>query len=181
MHSRSSRILIVTAVVCFAHQAQAIFQQSTAPPTASPQQAPFELDEATIAQLQQWLESGRYTSRRLTELYLARIDAIDRNGPTLRSIIEANPDALSIASSLDTERKSGRLRGPLHGIPIVIKDNIDTGDRMMTTAGSLALEGSAAPRDAFVVERLRAAGAVIIAKTNLSEWANFRSTKSTSG
>ncbi len=117
----------------------------------------------------------------MTELYLRRIEQLDRQGPELRSISEINPDALAIASSLDEERKAKGARGPLHGIPIVIKDNIDTADRMTTTAGSLALEGSIAPRDAFVVERLRAAGAVIIAKTNLSEWANFRSTKSSSG
>jgi amidase len=145
------------------------------------QSEPFELDEATIAQMQEWMAKGRYSSRQLTELYLRRIDRIDRSGPGLRSISETNPAALAIADTLDAERKSQRVRGPLHGIPIVIKDNIDTADRMMTTAGSLALEGSIAERDAFVVERLRAAGAVIIAKTSLSEWANFRSTKSTSG
>jgi amidase len=142
---------------------------------------PFELEEATIAQLQDWMAGGRYTSQQLTTLYLQRIERIDRNGPRLLSISETNPDALAIAASLDAERKAGKVRGPLHGIPIVIKDNIDTADRMSTTAGSLALEGSIAARDAFVVERLRAAGAVIIAKTNLSEWANFRSTKSSSG
>lgn len=145
------------------------------------QPAKFELDEATIQQMQDWMASGRYTSRRLTELYLRRIDEIDRRGPQLRSISETNPDALAIAGALDAERRAKGPRGPLHGIPIVLKDNIDTADRMTTTAGSLALEGSIAQRDAFVVERLRAAGAVILAKTNLSEWANFRSTKSSSG
>ena len=146
-------------------------------------QAPpaFELDEMTIAQLQDGMASGRYTSRQLVDLYAGRIAAIDRTGPSLRSVIELNPDAGSIADALDAERKAGKLRGPLHGIPVVIKDNIDTADRMMTTAGSLALEGSSAPRDAFVAERLRVAGAVILGKTNLSEWANFRSTRSTSG
>jgi amidase len=151
---------------------------------ATAQQPPserFELDERTVRQLQEGLQSGRYTSRRLVDLYLARIDQIDRRGPTLRSVIEVNPDAAAIADALDAERKSNGPRGPLHGIPVLIKDNIDTADRMMTTAGSLALEGSIAPRDAFVVERLRAAGAVILGKTNLSEWANFRSTKSASG
>ncbi len=127
------------------------------------------------------MAAGRYTSRRLVELYTDRINAIDRSGPTLRSVIELNPDALSIADALDAERKSGHVRGPLHGIPVLIKDNIDTADRMMTTAGSLALQGPPAPRDAFIVGKLRAAGAVILGKTNLSEWANFRSTKSTSG
>lgn len=141
----------------------------------------FELEEATVEQLQQWMQSGRYTSRRLVDLYLERIERIDRSGPMLRSIIEINPDARAIADALDAERKSTGPRGPLHGIPIVIKDNIDTADHMMTTAGSLALEGSIAARDAFVVERLRKAGVVILGKTNLSEWANFRSTKSTSG
>jgi amidase len=150
-------------------------------PRGEQQIQPFELDEATIEQLQQWMANGRYTSRQLTELYLRRIEQIDRRGPQLRSMSEINPDALAIASSLDDERKAKGTRGSLHGIPVVIKDNIDTADRMSTTAGSLALEGSIAARDAFVVERLRAAGAVIIAKTNLSEWANFRSTKSSSG
>jgi amidase len=143
--------------------------------------AAFELDEASIQQLQEGMQSGRYTARRLTELYLARIAQIDRSGPTLRSVIETNPDALGIADKLDAERKAKGARGPLHGIPVLIKDNIDTADGMMTTAGSLALEGSIAARDAFVVERLRSAGAVILGKTNLSEWANFRSTKSSSG
>ena len=143
--------------------------------------AAFPLEEMTVAQLQDAMAAGRYTSRRLVELYTERINAVDRSGPTLRSVIELNPDALSIADTLDAERKSGRVRGPLHGIPVLLKDNIDTGDRMMTTAGSLALQGDPAPRDAFIVTRLRAAGAVILGKTNLSEWANFRSTKSTSG
>src|SRR5262249_56620012 len=111
----------------------------------------------------------------------ARIQALDRSGPTLRAVIEVNPDALTIADTLDAERTAGRLRGPLHGIPVLIKDNIDTADHMTTTAGSLALEGSIAGRDAFIVDRLRAAGAVILGKTNMSEWANFRSSHSTSG
>jgi len=141
----------------------------------------FELDEVTIASLQEWMGSGRYTARRLAELYLARIDELDRDGPALRSVIETNPDALALAESLDRERRSGRVRGPLHGVPVLIKDNIATADRMETTAGSLALVGHRAPRNAFVVERLRTAGAVILGKTNLSEWANFRSTHSVSG
>jgi amidase len=151
------------------------------PASAAPQGTAFELDEADFAQLQSWMTSGRYTSRQLTDLYIQRIEAIDRKGPSLTSIAQINPDALAIADALDRERKATGPRGPLHGIPLVVKDNIDTGDRMMTTAGSLALEGSIAKRDAFVIERLRGAGAVILAKTNLSEWANFRSTKSTSG
>jgi amidase len=148
---------------------------------SSPRPASFPLEEATVAQLQEWMTAGRYTSRQITEMYLRRIDEIDRQGPTLRSVIEVNPDALAIADALDGERKAKGPRGPLHGIPILIKDNIDTGDKMMTTAGSLALEGSHPARDAFLVERLRAAGVVLLGKTNLSEWANFRSTHSTSG
>ena len=141
----------------------------------------FELEELTVTQLQDAMAAGRYTSSRLVELYTERINEVDRSGPAVRSVIELNPDALSIAAALDAERQAGRRRGPLHGIPVLIKDNIDTRDRMMTTAGSLALQGSGAERDAFVVERLRDAGAVILGKTNLSEWANFRSTRSTSG
>jgi amidase len=148
---------------------------------AAPAQSGFELDEMTVAQMQDAMSSGKYTSRKLVDLYLQRIQAIDRGGPTLRSVIEINPDAPSIADALDAERKTKGARGPMHGIPILIKDNIDTADRMSTSAGSLALDGSIAARDAFVVQRLRAAGAVIIGKTNLSEWANFRSTKSASG
>ncbi len=144
-------------------------------------QAPFALEEASIATLQQRMQSGQETARSLTEQYLARIEAVDRTGPTLRSVIEINPDALTIAEGLDAERRSGRTRGPLHGIPVLIKDNIATADRMMTTAGSLALAGARPPADAFIVTRLREAGAVILGKTNLSEWANFRSTHSTSG
>ncbi|HZS06251.1 MAG TPA: amidase [Blastocatellia bacterium] len=142
---------------------------------------PFELEEVTIAELQEGMKSGKYTARSIAEMYLARIDEVDKNGPKLNSVIELNPDALAIAESLDQERKAGKTRGPLHGIPILIKDNIDTADKMQTTAGSLALAGSIAPRDSFVAERLRAGGAVILGKTNLSEWANFRSSKSTSG
>jgi amidase len=141
----------------------------------------FELDELTLAQLREGLASGRWTARRLTELYLGRIDALDRRGPALHAMITVNPDALAIADRLDEERRARGARGPLHGIPILVKDNIDTADRMATTAGSLALAKSVAPRDAFLVERLRAAGAVLLGKTNLSEWANFRSTRSSSG
>ena len=141
----------------------------------------FELDELTITELQQGLQSGKYSSRSLVEKYVDRINEIDRKGPTLRSVIELNPDAESIAATLDRERKERGARGPLHGIPILIKDNIDTYDRMMTTAGSLALVGAKPRRDAYVAKKLRDAGAVILGKTNLSEWANFRSTKSSSG
>ncbi len=141
----------------------------------------FELDEMTISDLQEGMKSGRFTARSLVEKYSARIDEIDKHGPSINSVLEMNPDALSIADALDQERKSKGPRGPLHGIPILIKDNIDTADRMMTTAGSLALVGSKPSRDSFVAERLRAAGAVILGKTNLSEWANIRSSHSTSG
>lgn len=147
----------------------------------APAAAPFDLAEATVEQLQARMAGGQETARTLVDKYLARIQAVDRSGPALRSVLEINPDAQSIADSLDAERRAGRVRGPLHGIPVLIKDNIATHDRMMTTAGSLALEGPPAPKDAFVVERLRAAGVVILGKTNLSEWANFRSTHSTSG
>ena len=143
--------------------------------------ADFELDEISIDGLQKAYESGRYTSRAVTEKYLARIQEIDKAGPMLNSVIEVNPEALQIADSLDQERQSKRTRGPLHGVPVLIKDNIDTGDRMNTTAGSLALLGSPAPRDAFIAAQLRKAGAVIIGKTNLSEWANIRSSHASSG
>jgi amidase len=141
----------------------------------------FDWEELTVRDAQAAMSAGRVTARRLTEMYLERIERIDRRGAALNSVIETNPDALSIADSLDRERKANRSRGALHGVPVLIKDNIDTADRMMTTAGSLALVGARPRRDAFIVERLRAAGAVIIGKTNLSEWANFRSTHSTSG
>jgi amidase len=141
----------------------------------------FELEETTIASLQDAMTSGRLTAHAIAERYLARIDAVDKRGPTLNSVIELNPDALAIADALDRERKDKGPRGPLHGVPVLIKDNIDTADRMKTSAGSLALAEAVAPRDAFLVERLRAAGAVILGKTNLSEWANFRANGSTSG
>ncbi|MSR02936.1 MAG: amidase [Gemmatimonadetes bacterium] len=137
--------------------------------------------ESSVAELQAGMQSGAYTAREVTEMYLARIESIDRRGPAVNSVIEVNPEAIGIAESLDQERRAGRVRGPLHGITILIKDNIDTADRMQTTAGSLALEGSIAPKDAGIVDRLRAAGCVLIGKTNLSEWANFRSSNSSSG
>lgn len=135
----------------------------------------------TILELQKKMSTGELTSQRLAEMYLERIDLIDRDGPRLNSVIETNPEALSIASSLDEERLLGKVRSPLHGIPVLIKDNIDTRDRMQTTSGSLAMEGHIAPRDAFIVKGLRKAGAVILGKTNLSEWANFRGKHSISG
>jgi amidase len=143
--------------------------------------AAFELDEVTVAQLRDGMAAGRWTSRHIVEQYLERIEAMDRKGPTLRSVIETNPDALKLADELDRERRSRKPRGPLHGIPVLLKDNIDTADRMTTTAGSLALEGSIPPRDSFVAERLRGAGAVLLGKANMSEWANIRSNRSSSG
>jgi amidase len=141
----------------------------------------FPFEEATIAELGAAMRSGRLSSRRLTQAYLRRIRRIDLSGIQLNSVIEVNPDAMEIAAELDAERRQGRVRGPLHGIPILVKDNFATRDRMETTAGSLALLGAEVPRDAFVIRRLRRAGAVILGKTNLSEWANFRSTQSSSG
>src|ERR1041384_4635138 len=142
---------------------------------------PAELDELTISELQQGMQSGKYSSRELVEKYSDRISDIDKKGPALAAVIEMNPDAEQIDTTIDRERKERGPRGPLHGIPILIKDNIDTKDRMMTTAGSLALVGSKPLQDAFAAQKLREAGAVILGKTNLSEWANFRSTKSSSG
>lgn len=143
--------------------------------------AAFELEERSIAELSAAMTERRLSSIEITRLYLDRIAALDRSGPTLRSLIEVNPDALEIAERLDEEREAGTLRGPLHGIPIVVKDNIDTADRMTTTAGSLALEGHVAAVDSQVAAQLRASGAILLAKANLSEWANFRSTRSSSG
>lgn len=141
----------------------------------------FELDEATLDDLQKALDEGRHTSRSLVEAYLERIDQLNTRGPELRAVIETNPGALETAEALDAERKTKGARGALHGIPILLKDNIDTSDRMTTTAGSFGLEGSVPPRDSFVAERLRAAGAVLLGKADMSEWANFRSTRSSSG
>jgi amidase len=152
------------------HGAQPLFQLRS-----------FEWEEATISQLRSAIMTGRLTAAKITRHYLRRIRDLDRLGPMLNSVIEVNPDAVAVAESLDQERNTRGPRGPLHGIPVLIKDNIATHDKMMTTAGSLALVGSTPPSDAFLVKRLRAAGAVILGKTNLSEWANFRSTRSTSG
>jgi amidase len=141
----------------------------------------FKLDDIGIRELQQKVQDGQYSYASITKLYLQRIQQIDKSGPSINSVIEVNPDALSIAEAMDLERKAGKIRGLLHGIPVLIKDNIDTADKMQTTAGSLALEGNRASNDAFLVTKLREAGAVILGKTNLSEWANFRSTRSVSG
>lgn len=141
----------------------------------------FELNEVTIMQLQEMMQNGKLSAKSLTKMYLKRIEEIDKNGPKLNAVIKINPDAITIATALDNERKEGKIRGPLHGIPILIKDNINTADKMQTTAGALALAGNIASADAFIVKQLRNAGAVILGKTNLSEWANFRSTRSCSG
>lgn len=152
---------------------------ATAPATAAPRED--ALFEKTVAELSAMMERGELTSRALTERYLQRIAAMDKKGPAINAVIELNPDAAMIADVMDRERKGGKVRGPLHGIPVLIKDNIDSADQMRTTAGSLALADSRPMQDAFIVQRLRAAGAVLLGKTNLSEWANYRSTRSTSG
>jgi len=177
----TSRIAPAAASVCLA---AALLAGGCAQPPAKPAApAPpaWKIDEATLADLQQRLASGQSTARSLAEAYLARIGELDRKGPMLGTVIELNPEALATADQLDGERRAGKVRGPLHGIPVLIKDNIAAVGPMMTTAGSLALQGPPAPKDAFIVTRLRGAGAVILGKTNLSEWANFRSTRSTSG
>ncbi len=150
-------------------------------PDAGGKVKPFELDEITIAELQDGLRSGKFTARALAERYLARIEAVDKHGPTLNSVIAVNPDALTIADALDKERKDKGARGPMHGIPVLIKDNIGTADKMATTAGSLALVGAKPGQDAFLVKRLREAGVVLLGKANCSEWANFRGSRSSSG
>ncbi|HWZ14232.1 MAG TPA: amidase [Mucilaginibacter sp.] len=151
-------------------------QDSTNPDTPDD----FVLNEVTIDALQQKMQSKEYTSRSITELYLKRIEAIDKNGPKLNAVIEINKDALTMADAMDKERAAGKVRGPLHGIPVLIKDNISTGDSMHTTAGALAIADNITKQDAFIIHKLREAGAVLLGKTNLSEWANFRSTHSTS-
>jgi amidase len=159
--------------------AQSASGDAASPPTST--DSPFELSEFSIDDLQRGMESGKFTSRSLVEKYLARIEAIDAAGPLLKSVIEVNPDALALAEAADNERQSKKVRGPLHGIPVLIKDNIDTADKMATTAGSLALVDAKPPEDSFVVKQLRKAGAIVLGKTNLSEWANIRSNYSTSG
>ena len=178
---RNSLVAGTTAVVTPALGAAREIMPAKAAAVLPATVKPFELEEITISELQDGMKSGRFTARSLVELYSERIDEIDKRGPAVNAIIEMNPDALSIADSLDAERKAKGPRGPLHGIPVLIKDNIDTADRMMTTAGSLALVGSKPAKDSAVAQKLRAAGAVILGKTNLSEWANIRSSHSVSG
>ena len=173
---------LTTGAAATLYPALSAAREINSSPTASPVDVkPFELDEITIPELQDGMKSGKFTARSLVEKYRGRIDEIDKRGPAVNAIIELNPDASSIADALDQERKAKGPRGPLHGVPVVIKDNIATADRMMTTAGSLALVGSKPPKDSFVAQKLRAAGAVILGKTNLSEWANIRSSHSVSG
>jgi amidase len=175
------RDFITTAVISSAIAIARPTAAASAPRSSESAFPAFELDELTISELQQGMTSGKFTARSLVKKYLERIDEVDKHGPAINSVIEINPDALSIAEQLDRERKEKGPRGPLHGVPVLIKDNIDTADRMKTTAGSLALIDSRPQQDAFVARRLREAGAVILGKTNLSEWANFRSNSSTSG
>ncbi|OGO21011.1 MAG: hypothetical protein A2Z14_12660 [Chloroflexi bacterium RBG_16_48_8] len=145
------------------------------------EQRGFDMDEMTIQELQEGMTSGAFTARSITEMYLERIEKVDQSGPNLKSVIEVNPDALAIADTLDAERKAKGARGPMHGIPVLLKDIIDTADKMTTTAGSLALAGSIPSKDSIVAQKLREAGAILMGKTNLSEWSNFRSTRSYSG
>ena len=159
----------------------AVPSELAAPASPARRVKPFDLDELSIPDLQDRMSSGKASALSLTRKYLGRIAEIDRRGPSLNAVIELNPEAEAIAATLDRERRAAGPRGPMHGIPILLKDNIDTHDRLRTTAGSLALADSMPLRDAFIVERLRAAGAVILGKTNLSEWANFRGALSTSG
>jgi len=172
---------LLGGIAAAALPAMAFAEKTAASPAPYIAISSFELEEMSISELAEGMASGKYTARSIAEKYLDRIEDIDRDGPILRSVIELNPDALDIADALDKERKEKGARSPLHGIPVLIKDNIDTADRMSTTAGSLALVGAKPPKDAFLVQQLRNAGAVILGKTNLSEWANIRSSHSTSG
>ena len=167
---------LASSVTATAREASGVNVSSVASPPPA-----FELDELSVSELQSGMAAGKFTAHSLARKYLDRIDDVDKHGPEINAVIETNPEALAIATELDRERKAKRLRGPLHGIPVLIKDNIDTHDRMTTTAGSLALGGSIPLQDSFVAKKLRDAGAVIMGKTNLSEWANFRSSHSSSG
>lgn len=173
----AATLAAVTAVPLNRASAQAEPRATPVPQAPTP----FALEEKTIGELSAAMQRGEWSAQDLVQQYLNRIESMDRRGPALRHVIELNPEARAIAGTLDAERKAGKLRGPMHGIPVLIKDNIDTADRMHTSAGSLALENSIATRDAHIVAQLRAAGAIILGKTNLSEWANFRSSHSSSG
>ena len=178
---RRSFLLTGPAALAMPGMSEARKPSGEMPDVRAPEVPAFELDEVTIADLQERMTSGQETARSITEKYLARIAALDKQGPSLHAVLETNPEAIQIAESLDAERKAGKVRGPLHGIPVLLKDNIGTADRMTTTAGSMALEGSIPSHDSFVATRLRESGAILLGKTNLSEWANFRSSHSTSG
>jgi len=177
--SRSTQAALTVALLPLAASAAGP-AETGATPTLTLTDRDVNLLELSISDAQKVLQDG-FTSRRLCEAYLARIQEFDKTGPRLNAVIELNPDALALADALDQERRAGKLRGPLHGIPVLLKDNIDTGDKMQTTAGALAMAGHRAAQDAFIAKQLRAAGAIILGKTNLSEWANFRSTNSVSG
>jgi amidase len=179
MHRRDFLRTSALAGIAAASGAACTRQEPAAPAATSP--PPFELDELSIADLQAGMRTGRLTARSIVDAYLRRIDSLDRRGPALRAVIEVNPDAAALADRLDRERQQGQLRGTLHGIPILLKDNIDTADRMTTTAGSLALMGSVPAQDSFAARRLRDAGAILLGKANMSEWANIRSPRSSSG
>src|SRR6266567_3168622 len=172
MNSLVLRILLLVAL---------LLPASAAAQSVSPTFIPTQHNEATVAQLQAEMASGRLTSEELTKYYLTRIIALDQNGPGVNAVIEINPDALVMARNADMLRRRGKVLGPLHGIPVLLKDNIGTGDKMQTSAGSFALVGMPALHDSTVAANLRAGGAVILGKTNLSEWANFRSFESISG
>jgi amidase len=180
---QSTQATLASGLLPLAASALPVALPTAAPssPAVLPPDKDLDLNERTIADLQAYLQSSQGSSRRLCQLYLYRIAELNNKGPAINAVIELNPDALTIADTLDKERKAGKLRGPLHGIPVLLKDNIDTGDKMQTTAGALALAGHHAAKDSFVAKQLRAAGAVIMGKTNLSEWANFRSSHSASG
>ena len=180
---RRRQFLITGSSTCLAISAFNLIscEGNTQASTTSVKNEDFTLNEVTIDELQKRMQNGELTSRSITEMYLNRINAIDKNGVALNSVIELNPDAITIAEAMDEERKEGKVRSGMHGIPVLIKDNIDSGDKMMTTAGALALEGNRAKRDAFIISQLRNAGAVVIGKTNLSEWANFRADRASSG
>ncbi len=183
-HDGLSRRSLLKSVACAAGTAIPALSAGralAAATPAAPAVKPFAFEEATITGLQAKMQSGEISAQTITQAYLSRIEDVDKAGPRVNSVIEVNPEALEIAETLDRERKQKGSRGPMHGIPVLIKDNIDTGDRMQTTAGSLALMGSRPSQDSTVAQKLRVAGAVILGKTNLSEWANIRSSHSTSG
>lgn len=183
--SRRAFVAVTASAAVAGTLGSAVTSLGATPPRSTDRRAPtvgaFDVEERSIGEWQAALARGELTSRQLVERYLQRIESLDATGPKLRAVLETNPDALDIATALDAERRAGKVRGPLHGIPVLVKDNIDTADRMHTTAGSQALAADRPSRDAFIVERLRAAGAIVLGKTNLSEWANFRSTHSSSG